>query len=321
MIANPKSALNTTVTEPSEQGLDDLEQTIAIVGGCQTSENLAVSFGSNFNIVHAGHANELFKAYEQQDIDLIILSASGDNGLWIEQLKKIHEHPVLNFIPIIVLTQNDSVNQQLIALELGAMDCLVIPPNPFLLYAKVNNYMKFMKNVKQLELISCTDGLTGLPNRTQLDTTLTKEWYRMKRSQSTLSILMIDVDYFKDFNDKFGHLTGDEALKAVASAMAKVAGRESDFAARFGGEEFVILLPCTDYLGAQKLAESVLQEIQALAIPSANKSFDFLTVSIGISSCEPHKKAEQETGPNNLLDEADQNLYKAKQQGRNKYNS
>lgn len=317
MISDPNSFLHTA--ESSDFEFHKVEQTIAMVGGCQSSANLAVSFGHSFNVVSAQHTKALFKVVQQQGIDLIILSTAEDKTSWIDQLKKIRSHSILNFIPIIVLSERFSVNQQLIALELGALDCMAIPPNPFLLHAKVNNYMRLMKSVKQLELVSSTDGLTGLANRMQLDTTLTREWYRMKRSKRTLSALMIDVDYFKHFNDEFGHLAGDEGLKAVAGAIAKVAGRESDFAARFGGEEFVILLPCTEHLGAQKIANSVLKEVRGLQIPSANKAYKYLTVSIGISSCKPHKVNHQDTNPNWLLEEADKYLYKAKQQGRNRY--
>ncbi|WP_158972475.1 diguanylate cyclase [Paraglaciecola sp. L3A3] len=319
MIAN-----STRLLQPAESAylgsvFTDMEQTLAVVGKCRTAESLSVSLAQSFNVLTNSDTSSLFKAASTQDIDLIIFSASGVKSVWIEELRKIRSHSILNIIPIIVLTEKNSVNEQLVALELGALDCMAKPANPFILHAKVVNYMKLMKSVKELELVSSTDGLTGLSNKMQLDTMLTSEWYRMKRSQNPLSALMIDVDYFKPYNDKYGHLQGDEALKAVADVIKKVATRNSDFAARFGGEEFVILLPSTDAKGAEKVAKDVIKEVLALQIPSANHNSRHLTVSVGISSFEPLSEEQQDMSPNSLLEQADTNLYAAKQAGRNRF--
>lgn len=313
---------NTQVLQPAESAylgrvFVDIEQTLAIVGNCRTAESLAVSFANSFNVITGADSQKLFTAASMQDIDLMIFIASGEKSLWIESLRKIRSHSNLNFIPIMVLTDNDSVNEQLAAMELGALDCLPKPVNPFVLHAKVANYMKLMKNAKELELVSCTDGLTGLSNKLQLETMLTSEWYRMGRNQSNLSILMIDIDFFKSYNDKYGHLQGDEALKSVATIIKTVAARNSDFAARFGGEEFVILLPNTDITGAEKLAKDIRQEVLALKIESATQVYPHLTVSIGISSVKPLSQLPQYDSPDSLLEEADKKLYAAKQAGRN----
>lgn len=296
-----------------------IEQTLMVIGPSQSTQSLAGSFRQTFNVITASYNPDTFKVIRSEDIDLILLDMSGDKEQWIESLRQVRSNSLLNFIPVIVVSAKNSVNEQLMALELGALDCLVKPVNPFLLTAKVSNYMKLMQNVRKLELVSSTDGLTGLANRMQLDTTLLSEWYRMKRGKRTLSALMIDVDHFKLFNDTYGHLEGDECLKAVAEVIKNVTGRESDFAARFGGEEFVILLPFTEQEGAEKIAQVLLGKIVDLQIPSASKQHKFLTVSIGISSCQPHDLDDHTIESNWLLEEADKNMYQAKQSGRNRY--
>jgi diguanylate cyclase (GGDEF)-like protein len=297
----------------------DIDQTLMVVGINQSIQSLAVTFGQTYNVIKANHNQEILKAAGNEDIDLILVDTAGDKELWIESLRQIRSSSLLNFIPVLVLSEKNSVNEQLIALELGALDSLLKPLNPFLLTAKISNYMKLMKNVRELELVSSTDGLTGLANRMQLDSTLLNEWHRMRRNKRPLSALMIDVDYFKLFNDKYGHLEGDECLKAVADVIKGVAGRDSDFSARFGGEEFVILLPFTEKSGAEKIAQTLLTKIDALKIPSASKQHKFLSVSIGVSSCQPHDIDAQDIEPSWLLEEADKNMYKAKQSGRNQY--
>ncbi|MDU0352985.1 diguanylate cyclase [Paraglaciecola aquimarina] len=319
MTASSKKLLQPAESAYLGRVFTDIEQTLAVVGTCTTTESLSMSFSQSFNVLKSTDASVLFKAAATNDIDLIIFCAQGEKAMWVESLRKIRSHSILNAIPVIVLTEHNSVNEQLIALELGALDCMAKPANPFVLHAKVANYMKLMKNVKELELVSSTDGLTGLSNKMQLETMVTSEWYRMKRSQSPLSSLMIDIDYFKPYNDKYGHLAGDEALKAVAAVIKNVASRNSDFAARFGGEEFVVLLPSTDADGAEKVAKDILDEVSALDIPSANQELPQLTVSIGISSFEPHCLSQQDKSPGHLLDQADKQLYRAKQRGRNRY--
>jgi diguanylate cyclase (GGDEF)-like protein len=319
IMANITNLLHTEESMYLGRVFTDIDQTIMVVGISHSTQSLSVIFGQTYNVITANHHQEIFKTAGSEDIDLILIDTAGSKELWIESLRQIRSSSLLNFIPVIVLSEKNTVNEQLIALELGALDSLLKPINPFLLTAKISNYMKLMKNVRELELVSSTDGLTGLANRMQLDTTLLNEWHRMRRSKRSLCALMIDVDHFKLFNDAYGHLEGDECLKAVAEVIKNVTGRDSDFAARFGGEEFVVLLPCTEKSGAEKIAETLLTKIVALKIPSASKQLKFLTVSIGVSSCQPHDIDAQDIEPSWLLEEADKNMYKAKQNGRNQY--
>jgi diguanylate cyclase (GGDEF)-like protein/PAS domain S-box-containing protein len=175
--------------------------------------------------------------------------------------------------------------------------------------------------VKQLEVErntaqfnSITDSLTGLANRRYFDIVLTTEFFRLKRSEGELSLIMIDVDYFKKFNDNYGHIAGDECLTQIGSVLKNNVGRASDLVARFGGEEFVIVLPETNSHGAKMLAEKIRKEIEELEIShAASQTSDYVTVSLGVVSVKPVYLIS----PNQVLELADKALYNAKNSGRN----
>ncbi len=159
------------------------------------------------------------------------------------------------------------------------------------------------------------DELTGIANRRLFNKTLVREVRRQTRNTSAMALLMLDVDYFKEYNDHYGHLPGDQCLKQVAGTLKRTLQRDSDLAARFGGEEFVILLPMTDCQGAEYLAQAVLEAIRALAIPHAHSPKGILTVSVGVA-CWP---TGNPTDPRRLLQQADTALYRAKSAGRDTF--
>ena len=165
-----------------------------------------------------------------------------------------------------------------------------------------------------LQRLMNSDGLTGLSNRRHFDEYLELEWRRAMREQSQLSLLMIDVDYFKTYNDTFGHLEGDEALRKVATAIREASSRPSDLPARYGGEEFVLVLPNTSPGGARLVAEKLRQTVEALKIPHiAPVEGASLTISIGLSTVTPQPNSHCRQ----LISAADKGLYLAKNNGRN----
>jgi diguanylate cyclase (GGDEF)-like protein len=158
------------------------------------------------------------------------------------------------------------------------------------------------------------DGLTGLNNRRRLNETLNIEWKRARRQAGVLSFLMIDVDAFKQYNDTYGHLRGDECLRRIASVLLSSVNRPGDMVARYGGEEFCALLPATDAQGAVFIAHQIGAAIRADRIAHAGSANGIVTVSIGVATCRPNVGTRFE----DLIDAADQALYRAKDAGRNR---
>lgn len=166
---------------------------------------------------------------------------------------------------------------------------------------------------KQLEILSNTDGLTNIGNRRVFDLTLEAEWNRGKRTNSPLALVMLDIDHFKEFNDHYGHLAGDDCLKTLASTLALVAQRSGELVARYGGEEFVVLLPNIDLNTALDAAKHIQELIHSLAIPHANTDLGVVTVSIGVAYLQP----TNQQSATELICQADEALYLAKSAGRN----
>ncbi len=258
----------------------------------------------------------------------------GLDGLTL--VREYRNNPSTRDIPIIVLSTKEDALIKSAAFSAGANDYLVKLPDTIELVARIRyhsrSYMTLLQRdeayralrVSQQQLLDTnlvlqrlmnSDGLTGLSNRRHFDEYLELEWRRAAREQTPLSLLMIDVDYFKAFNDNFGHLEGDEALRQVAKAIRSSSSRPSDLPARYGGEEFALVLPNTSPGGARLLAEKLRITVAGLNIahvaPAPGAS---LTVSIGVTTIVP------QPGSNcrELIQEADKGLYLAKNDGRNK---
>lgn len=168
---------------------------------------------------------------------------------------------------------------------------------------------------REMQALSFQDGLTGLSNRRRFDQALTDDWARAQRSHTPLSLIMLDVDYFKNYNDHYGHQRGDEALKLLASIIRRVVVRQSDIAARYGGEEFAILLPDTSEANAQKIAERIQTELASAALPHDYSAVArVITLSMGIAAITPTPTQSSRE----LVHRADSALYAAKGSGRNR---
>ncbi|GAB4291205.1 MAG: hypothetical protein Kow0096_05220 [Thiohalomonadaceae bacterium] len=166
-----------------------------------------------------------------------------------------------------------------------------------------------------LRNLSYQDGLTGIANRRRFDEKLEQEWRRAAREHQPISLIMLDIDFFKKYNDLYGHPAGDECLRKIARVLAETVARPGDIAARYGGEEFAAILPNTSMLGAEKLAEQIRAQIEGLELPHADSGISpWVTVSIGLATRIPGNDEEHTI----LLEGADRALYKAKQQGRNR---
>ena len=263
-----------------------------------------------------------------QDLDM-----PGANGL--DLVMAYRSIPELRNIPIIVLSSNDEPAMKKAAFAIGANDYLVKLPEPIELMARVRyhsrSYMallqrdnayralhesqtKLRQSNMELQRLTNSDGLTGLANRRYFDTYIAQAWTTSRQDASVLSLLMIDVDYFKLYNDTFGHLAGDDALQRVARAVQAAMVEPMSLAARFGGEEFAVVLPLIGADEACVVAERVRGSVEALNIPHPSVAGVGVTVSIGVATMT----ATAATRSTDLIAAADARLYCAKYDGRNR---
>jgi diguanylate cyclase (GGDEF)-like protein len=232
--------------------------------------------------VATGGAEAMVLAREQPP-DLMLLDAemSGMSGFQVCNALKADK--ALADVPVIFITGHCQPAFEIAGFEAGANDFIAKPINAQLLLARVRAQLRIKQMADELREISTLDSLTGLANRRRLDDALEREWRRGRRRGSPLSLLMLDVDHFKLFNDRYGHPAGDRCLQQVARALAAACHRPADTAARYGGEEFALLLPETARDGAAHVARRLLDSIDALAIPhAASPTATCVTVSLGV---------------------------------------
>ena len=250
-----------------------------------------------------------------QQPDLILLDIKMPEMDGYEVCRALKADNLLRNIPVIFITALDSEADESVGLRLGAVDYIAKPFNPDLIRLRVKNHLEMKRQRDLLSRLSLMDSLTELPNRRAFDERLALEWRRAIRSHSALSVIMIDIDHFKGYNDIYGHLAGDGCLRRVARALAQHSNRASDFLSRYGGEEFVCLLSGTDAGEALLIAERLRTGIENLEIAHpASPGFSRVTISIGSSSGYPSLAST----PESLLDAADRQLYRAKSEGRNR---
>jgi diguanylate cyclase (GGDEF)-like protein len=247
--------------------------------------------------------------------DLILLDVMMPGMDGYEACARLKADPLTRDIPVIFITAQNSPADETRALDGGAVDFISKPINPAVLRARVRTHLTVKQQADLLRSMAFVDGMTGIPNRRQFDETLARDWRSCLRSASPLTVLMIDIDHFKQFNDSYGHPAGDACLKQIAAALQPGGGRPRDLVARYGGEEFVLLLPSTDLAGGQLKAEGVRSAVQDLAIAHrASSVAAVVTVSIGIATVVP----TPELTPERLVAAADAQLYAAKLRGRNR---
>jgi diguanylate cyclase (GGDEF)-like protein len=257
--------------------------------------------------------------------DLVLLDAEmpGMNGF--ELCALMQADPCLAEVPVIFVTSHNDQASELKGLSLGAVDFIAKPISEPLLKARVKTQLRVKHLTDQLRQLATVDALTGLLNRRGMDDALAREWGLATRQRTPISVLMVDVDHFKLFNDCYGHLVGDDCLRQVSAALREGCQRPGDLVARFGGEEFAVVLPGTPAVGAQHLAQQLLQQVSRLKIGHRDSpTAPYVTVSIGISTWQPPSpQSAQPTGEDGpvwrasqLVDAADVALYRAKHGGR-----
>jgi diguanylate cyclase (GGDEF)-like protein len=269
------------------------------------------------------------------DIDLILMDIVMPDINGIEACRLIKAVEYLQDIPIIMVTASNEIGQLQMAFAVGATDYITKPFNKLELLARVQSALRLKYEIDRrkerekelleatrqlaeanwmLQRLSSLDGLTGVANRRRFDEVLEQEWRRALRNKTPLSLIFIDIDFFKVYNDTYGHLMGDECLKQIAKTLSGILNRPGDLVARYGGEEFVVLLPETDTSGAITIAETLRTKVEEMKIPHLkSECSNYVTISLGVATAIP----SHDSSASWLIDKADKALYQAKQEGRN----
>lgn len=270
-------------------------------------------------------------------LDVLMLGIDG-----FETCRQLKANAQTRDIPVIFMTCLLNTEDKVKGFEVGAVDYVTKPIQLEELLARINTHLRIQSLTQQLQKqnqllqqqalelqiarkeaevaynelqrLANLDSLTQVANRRCFDQHLNQEWRRLAREKAPISLILCDIDYFKRYNDCYGHQAGDACLKQVAQAIARVAKRPGDLVARYGGEEFAVSLPNTSADGAIQVAESIHSEVRLLDLPHAQSEVSaYVTVSLGIGNQVPHPELQVES----LIAAADRSLYAAKQQGRN----
>jgi diguanylate cyclase (GGDEF)-like protein len=296
---------------------------------------------NGYRVVTANGGEQGLEVFKKENLQMVITDLVMDGIGGLEVLKQVKE--IEPETMVVIMTGHGEMDSSIEALRLGASDYLLKPCKEEELLFRVTRCFeklqmlndakktneKLKKSVikhqelekslrasnKQLELLSTLDGLTGIANRRTFEKFLEREWKSSMRHTQPATAIMMDIDFFKLYNDTYGHQAGDDCLKKVARTIEKSLRRPGDLVARYGGEEFVAILSDTSQKGAFSLAEKVRASVEALEIPhQASPVNKFVTISLGVASRVP----ERGDASSILISEADQSLYKAKQEGRNR---
>ena len=295
----PKKARNTLlIVDDEKEELDTLTHIL----------------GSDYTIYTAVNGENAVEKAKEHIPDLILMDILMPGMDGYQTLAEFKEHERLRNIPVIFITGLDSDEDEEKGLALEAADYITKPFSSMIVKLRVRNQIQIINQLRTIERLSMMDQLTDLPNRRSFDERMHMEWRQAKREHTPISMLMMDIDNFKRYNDTYGHQQGDLVLQIVANILPQSFNRAGDFAARWGGEEFVLLLPNTPLDGALDIAEKIRANIENAVIPCVDSSTTRVTVSIGVSTQIPAQSDTKEA----FFSGVDKALYAAKEAGRNR---
>jgi len=300
----------------------------------------SILYNMECNIIKATSGNEALSLMFDYNFALVLLDVQMPEMDGFEIAELMRSNSRTRFTPIIFVTAISKEKKCIFkGYEVGAVDYLFKPIEPVILQSKVKFFIELYNQNKiieqqktlleikikelselraanfNLENLSYTDGLTGISNRRSFDSYIEMSWNNCLNSSKPLSLIMMDIDYFKLYNDNYGHIKGDDCLKAVAKELSKSAKRTLDLSARYGGEEFVIILPETHKEGAEIIAEEIRKNIINLDIPHESSPISKnVTLSLGVTTMVPNNQHTI----SEFINDADKALYEAKNLGRNR---
>ncbi len=270
-------------------------------------------FRNDCEVFMATNGEQALQICRAQLPDLVLLDVQMDGIDGFEVCRRLKADAESRNIPVIFITAQGGEADEVRGLQLGAVDFIAKPINPVIVRARVQTHLTLKLQSDLLRSMALFDGLTGVPNRRKFDEQLVRDWRQSQREQTALSVILIDVDHFKRYNDHYGHQAGDAALQAVARVLDGTLKRPHDLLARYGGEEFVGVLPNTGLSEAVELAERMQAGVRALNLEhSGSPEAQVVTISLGVAAVV----ARSDLAPQALVEAADQQLYAAKQAGR-----
>ncbi len=270
--------------------------------------------GNEYNILMATSGQQAIKVCHDSLPDLVLLDVVMLEQDGLETCRQLKADKQLADIPVIFVTGLHHQTDQDACWDAGGVDFIQKPFNANTLRNRVRVHLTLKRQADLLRSLAYLDGLTGIYNRRYFDNVFSIQLAQHRRKLSPLAVLLIDIDYFKKYNDTFGHLAGDDALRKVANALTHSISRPADAVARYGGEEFVVLLADTDINGAVTVAKKMLHNVLELDIAHPQTPATKLSISIGIAVADEAKGYDS-----NIIELADQQLYLSKQRGRNTY--
>ena len=276
---------------------------------------LADILKASYAVLTAGCGEDALKIAHDKQPDLILLDIVMPGMDGFEVLKELKGDDATRNIPVICITGLKNVQDEERGFFLGAVDYITKPFQNSIIKARVATHLQIVRHIRTIERLGMIDVLTDLPNRRSFEKQIGAEWGRATREKAWLSLLMIDVDKFKNYNDTYGHPQGDLLLQSIARVFSSTLRRSTDHVARIGGEEFAVILPDTDLRGAEKIAEDIRCNVERTEVPCRdNNSLTSVTVSIGVSSVVP----TLEGSITDFFTTSDKALYSAKAGGRNR---
>ena len=295
-------------------GLEEKNSLLIVDDEKMNLKTLTYILGADYNIYTAANGESAIEKAKEYMPDLILLDIIMPKMDGYQAIIELKKHEKIRNIPVIFISSLTSDEEEEKGLALDAADYIAKPFRAPLVKLRVRNQIQIVNQLRAIERIGLIDPLTNIHNRRSFDERLRMEWNQAIREQTSISLLMMDLDRFKNLNDTYGHQKGDIVLQTVAKIFSHPLNRPGDFAARWGGEEFAVLLPNTPLAGAMDIAEKIRADVEKAEIYCPDGSTLRITLSIGVNSQAPIKNSKIDE----FVNEADKALYAAKDAGRNR---
>lgn len=309
MLALPTTLLPMLPDKPMLLIVDDQASNIQL---------LYEIFKDDYEVCMASNGQEALAFCQGRRPDLILLDIVMPEMGGYTVCRRLKSNVLTQNIPVIFVTARHDPLEEARGLDVGGVDFIIKPFHLKVVQARVRTHLTLKYQSDMLRSLALIDGLTGVGNRRHFDATLQAEWRHCARAGQPLSVILVDVDFFKRYNDHYGHQAGDTCLQSIASVLKARFTRSHDMVARYGGEEFVCILPDTPLEGAEKKANELEKAVRALGIAhEKSDAFGTVTISLGVAVAHPAKGEN----PADLVACADRQLYLAKRSGRGQVKS